>query len=201
MALADSTIESATSDEALADGARRGARNAFVVLVARYRDRIYRLAFRMSRNASDAEEIAQDTFLHAHRAIASFHGESRFGTWLYRIAVNEALMRQRSARRRPLESIDVLMPRFADIGATGGDQPECADELVDAKRVVRRVREALDELDADHRAALVLRDLEELSAEDAAYILGISAEALRQRAHRARMKMRVMLADVLADRA
>jgi|CZKU01.1.fsa_nt_gi RNA polymerase sigma-70 factor (ECF subfamily) len=201
MTLAGPTTESATSDEALADDARRGARNAFVVLVARYRDRIYRLAFRMSRNASDAEEIAQDTFLHAHRAIGSFHGESRFGTWLYRIAVNEALMRQRSARRRPLESIDVLMPRFADVGATGGDQAESADELVDAKRVIRRVREALDELDADHRAALVLRDLEELSAEDAADILGISAEALRQRAHRARMKMRVMLADILADRA
>jgi RNA polymerase sigma-70 factor (ECF subfamily) len=200
MTLAGATIESATSDEALADGARRGARNAFVVLVARYRDRIYRLAFRMSRNASDAEEIAQDTFLHAHRAIGSFHGESRFGTWLYRIAVNEALMRQRSARRRPLESIDVLMPRFADLGATDAAVSERADELVDAKMVRRRVREALDQLDADHRAALVLRDLEELSAEDAGEILGISPEAVRQRAHRARMKMRGMLGDILADR-
>ncbi|HEY5147101.1 MAG TPA: sigma-70 family RNA polymerase sigma factor [Polyangiaceae bacterium] len=200
MTLAGPTIESATSDEALADGARRGARNAFVVLVARYRDRIYRLAFRMSHNASDAEEIAQDTFLHAHRAIASFHGESRFGTWLYRIAVNEALMRQRSARRRPLESLDVLMPRFADLGATDGDASESVDELVDAKMVRRRVREALDQLDADHRAALVLRDLEELSAEEAGEILGISPEAVRQRAHRARLKMRGVLGDILADR-
>jgi RNA polymerase sigma-70 factor (ECF subfamily) len=200
MTLAGPTIESATSDEALVDGARRGARNAFVVLVARYRDRIYRLAFRMSHNASDAEEIAQDTFLHAHRAIASFHGESRFGTWLYRIAVNEALMRQRSARRRPLESLDVLMPRFADLGATDGDASESVDELVDAKMVRRRVREALDQLDADHRAALVLRDLEELSAEEAGEILGISPEAVRQRAHRARLKMRGVLGDILADR-
>jgi RNA polymerase sigma-70 factor, ECF subfamily len=189
-------IDVERSDEALAQSASRGARSAFVVLVARYSDRTYRLAVRLSRNASDAEEIVQETFLHAHRAIASFKGESRFSTWLYRIAVNEALMRRRSQKRRPLELVDPLTPdavRLENLHA----HTDGTDDLVDAKALARRVRDALEQLDEPQRAALVLRDLEELTAEEASEILGISPDAVRQRAHRARLRLRELLADVV----
>lgn len=187
------------SDETLAQRAARGSRNAFVVLVARYRDRIYRVALRMSRNASDAEEIAQETFLRAFRGIASFHGEARFGTWLYRIAVNEALMRKRAARRRPQESLEAAFPGLADVGVAPRAPEALADDRIDGMAAAARAHAALAQLDSDQRAALVLRDLEGLTAEEAAEILGVSPEAVRQRAHRARLKLRTMLADLLVE--
>jgi RNA polymerase sigma-70 factor, ECF subfamily len=190
--------DSAGSDEALAERARRGERAAFVILVARYADRVYGWALRMSRNPSEAEEIAQETFLHAHRAMGTLRGTSRFRSWLYRIAINEALMRKRDAMRRPIESLDVALPRFADSGIASVEQ-QSVDDLVQGKAVASRVRSALQALDDDQRAALVLRALEELSVDDAAEVLGVSPEAVRQRAHRARLKLRGMLADLFAD--
>jgi RNA polymerase sigma-70 factor (ECF subfamily) len=183
------------SDEILAARARDGARSAFMELVVRHQDRVYRLALRMCRNEADAEEIAQETMLLAHRGITSFHGESRFATWLYRIAVNQVLMRRRGARRRPLQSIETAIAegRSDPVVAAGGEPPEGADELLDRKMRARRVRAALASLDEPHRVALVLRDLEELSAEEAGEILGISPDAVRQRAHRARLRLRELL--------
>jgi RNA polymerase sigma-70 factor (ECF subfamily) len=193
-----STAQPLVSDEVLADRARRGDHEAFEILVSRFQGRVYRLAMRMSRNASDAEEITQEAFLHAHRAMASFHAESRFWTWLYRIAVNEALMSRRAASRRPTRSLDAIDPLVmqtsdADCDSQPGDSAPLADDLLERKRLAERVRHALNQLDEDYRAALVLRDLEELSAEQAAEILGISADAVRQRAHRARVRLRDML--------
>jgi RNA polymerase sigma-70 factor, ECF subfamily len=186
----------ASSDEALVQCARGGDTAALIELVARYECRIYRLAMRMSHNESDAQEITQETFLRAHRCMRFFKGESRFGTWLYRIAMNEALMRRRAAKRRPVDSLEDVLPRFGDVGTLA-----CAetgmDDLVDGKTLAKRVRQALDQLDEAHRATLVLRDLEELSAEQAAEILGVSPEAVRQRAHRARLKLREQLADLV----
>ncbi len=194
-----STTEALNTDEALAAQARRGIASAFVVLVTRYQKRIYRLAMRMSRNSSDAEEITQETFLRAHRGISTFHGASRFRTWLYRIAMNEALMRWRRAKRRPTESLDVALPGFADLSVAAWAPSERADDLVGSKALMQRVREALDRLDEEHRSALVLRDLEELTAEEAAEVLGVSPDVVRQRAHRTRLKLREMLAGFLTD--
>jgi RNA polymerase sigma-70 factor, ECF subfamily len=185
------------SDETLAAHARAGSRSAFATLMTRYQDRIYRLALRMSRNASDAEEATQETFLHAHRAIGSFQGAALFRTWLYRIAVNEVLMQRRSAMRRPTQSLDALTWAAAEPTArAGGEAAPAADDLAHEKGVAERVREALASLDEPHRAALVLRDLEELSSEEAAYLLGTSPDAVRQRAHRARLRLREALRDL-----
>jgi RNA polymerase sigma-70 factor (ECF subfamily) len=199
MVMLAGTTEQPGSDEALARRARNGEHAAFVVLVARWGDRIHRLAMRMTHNPSDAEEIVQETFLRAHRAIRWFQSESRFGTWLYRIAMNEALMRRRAAKRRPTESLEALLPRFGDVGLAGDGATEGPDDLADQHVRSLRVREALEQLDESQRAALVLRDLEELTAEEAAEILGVSPDAVRQRAHRARLKLRERLADLLAE--
>jgi RNA polymerase sigma-70 factor, ECF subfamily len=191
-----STREPTVSEEILVDHARRGAHWAFEILVVCYQDRLYRLAMRMSRNASDAEEIVQETFLRAHARIDSFRGRCRFGTWLYRIAVNEALMRRRAAGRRPTQPLHVVGSRSEEGGdalALDADGWASAEELLERKRRTRLVRDALNELDESSRAALVLRDLEELSAEEAAEILQTSPEVVRQRAHRARLKLRASL--------
>jgi RNA polymerase sigma-70 factor (ECF subfamily) len=193
------TPELTASDETLAARSRDGASSAFAVLVSRYQERIYRLVARMSGNASDAEEITQETFLRAHRGIGSFRGESLFRTWLYRIALNQALMHKRAARRRPQQSLEVVAPWGGDEdSAMAGTEPlEGADDLVDQKNLVERVRGALTQLDESHRAALVLRDLEGLSSEEAAEVLGISPNAVRQRAHRARLGLRELLREVV----
>jgi RNA polymerase sigma-70 factor, ECF subfamily len=193
-----SRAEDVETDEILAAQARGGSRAAFATIVGRYQDRLYRLALRMTRNRCDAEEIAQETFLRAHRSLGFFRGESRFGTWLYRIAVNEALMRRRAAARRPTQSIEELLPRSSDVGIEPADSgPESADALVERRQLIGRVHAALDSLDDAQRAALVLRDLEELSAEEAAEVLFVSTDVVRQRAHRARLKLKELLCDVV----
>jgi RNA polymerase sigma-70 factor (ECF subfamily) len=189
-------LELDTSDELLASRARDGARSAFAELMARHQDRVYRVAFRMARNASDAEEITQETFLHAYRGIASFEGGSRFRTWLYRIAVNQALMLMRSARRRPQQALDASPPMSVLATSALAEAPDGADDLSDRKALVERVRAAIAQLDDGQRAALVLRDLEQLSAEETAVILGTTPEVVRQRAHRARLKLRERLCDL-----
>jgi RNA polymerase sigma-70 factor (ECF subfamily) len=171
----------------------------------RHQERVYRLALRMSQNASDAEEVTQETFLRAYSAIEWLQGAALFRSWLCRIAVNQVRMLRRSARRRPTQSLDALSSGVSG-GATdpmvcaGGDAPLGADELADRKAVADRIHEALASLDEPYRAAIVLRDLEELSSEEAAQILGTSPEAVRQRAHRARVRLREALVD-LASRA
>jgi RNA polymerase sigma-70 factor (ECF subfamily) len=193
--------EPPASDEALAAWAREGARSPFVTLVERYQDRVYRLALRISHNASDAEEIAQETFLLAHRNIASFQGESRFWTWLYRITVNSALMQLRAAKRHPVQSLEILREAGEDVLGAASDPSEGADELVHRKWLVGRVQAALAQLDDSQRVALVLHDLEGLSSSEAADLLGVSPDVVRQRAHRARLRLREELGDLLRVRA
>jgi len=162
--------EPALSDEVLAARASEGSRSAFSSLVVRYQDRVYRLAVRMSQSECDAEEVAQETLFLAHRGIGSFQGESRFSTWLYRMGPRANDEESRLER--------------------DSEASESVDELIDRKTLTHRVREALGRLDESHRTALVLCDLEELSSEQAAEVLGITPDAVRQRAHRARLTLR-----------
>jgi RNA polymerase sigma-70 factor (ECF subfamily) len=203
-------LQQERTDADLVALARDGSRSAFAALVERHQAAIYRLAMRMSHNQGDAEEITQETFFLAHRGIGSFQGDARFRTWLYRIAMNQALMLRRATKRRPTQSLEVVMPASADLGiaacsgrgrSSGGDGDNASDELSHTKQLVERAYQALGQLDESLRAALVLRDLEELSAEEAAQVLGISPEAVRQRAHRGRLKLRHELRDLVAPAA
>lgn len=188
------------TDSELVDSAKRGSRDAFDEIVCRHRDRLYRLAFRLTSDASDAEEVVQETFLHAYRGIRGFEGAAGVGTWLYRIAVNEALMRKRAMRRRPLQLVaDLAAPPAPS--STDCEPATPADELLDQKNVATRVRSALAALEDDQRTALVLRDLEGLSAQEVSSLLGVTAEVVRQRAHRARRALREALRDLLGGTA
>lgn len=190
------------SDEALAARAAAGDESAFEALVRRYQARAYRLAFRLVGADGDPQDALQEAFLQVFRKLASFRGESRFATWLFRIVTNAALMQRRSRSRRPAESLEAFLPRFDANGLHAATPAELqvaarADELLDQRTLAARAREGLERLPEAYRAAFVLRDLEELPTAEVALVLGLEPAAVRQRVHRARLMLRGYLGEVV----
>ena len=163
-------------------------------IVEEYAGFVYNVAFRMMGNQQDAEDVAQEAFLSAYRAFARFRGESKVSTWLYRITVNAALMRLRKEKkareltRTGLEDVDI--PDWSDAPYRAATDSELGD----------RLREGIGMLPDDMKAAVVLRDIEELSNAEAADIIGISVPALKSRLHRGRVLLRKYLEEYLKTR-
>ena len=194
-----STVE--PSDETLAARAAAGDGHAFEQIVDRYQGRIFRLACRLTSD-TDAPDVLQDTFLQVHRNLSTFRCDSQFGTWLYRIATNAALMHRRARARRPAEPLEVFLPRFDARGGHAGTPAELqlashADELLDRKVLAQKARAAIDRLPDRYRDPFVLRDLEEMSTADVAHALGLEPGTVRQRVHRARLMLRGYLSDLV----
>ena len=190
-----------SSDETLAARAAAGDDRAFEEIVARYERRVFRVACRLT-SETDAPDVLQNTFLQVYRNLPSFRSESRFATWLYRIATNAALMVRRARTRKPAESLDAFMPRFDEHGMHA-DLPaqlqvaSRADELIDRQALVEKARAAIARLPDVYRDAFVLRDLEEMSTTDVAQVLGVEPATVRQRVHRARLLLRGYLSDLV----
>jgi len=189
------------NDEVLAARAAAGDDPAFETIVRRYQARVFRLACRLTGD-SDAPDVLQETFLQVYRHLSSFRGESQFGTWLYRIATNAALMHRRGAKRRAAESLEDYLPRFDADGVHAATPAELqvasrADEILDRETLAERARDVIGRLPDLYRDAFVLRDLEEMSTAHVAQVLGIEPAAVRQRVHRARLMMRGYLSDLL----
>ena len=177
----------------LVAAAQGGDITAFETLVGRYERKILRLAQNITQNREDAEDVMQEAFLKAYEHLSGFQGNSRFYTWLVRIAVNQALMKLR--KRRPnVVSIDEevntgedLIPReIEDWGPSPEDrykQTELSDIL----------SEVIGDLDPSFRIVFQLRDIEELSTEETAEALGLSIPAVKSRLLRARLKLRQKL--------
>ena len=192
------------ADELLAARAVGGDASAFEAIVRRYQHRVYRLACRLT-SETDAPDLLQDTFLQVHRHLASFRGDARFSTWLYRIATNACLMHRRSRARRPAESLDEFLPRFDASGRHDGTPEELrvasrAEELIDRSILAAKAREALARLPDLYRDAFVLRDLEEMSTNEVAEVLEIEPATVRQRVHRARLMLRGYLQHLVGGR-
>ena len=190
-----------STDETLAARAAAGDGQAFEQIVARYEARVFRLACRLT-SETDAPDVLQDTFLQVYRNLPSFRGESQFGTWLYRIATNAALMLRRVRARRPAESLDAFMPRFDDHGIHAELPAQLqvasrAEELVDRRVLAEKARSGIARLPDLYRDAFVLRDLEEMSTSDVAQVLGVQPSTVRQRVHRARLMLRGYLSDLV----
>ncbi len=174
--------------------AKAGDIQAFTDLVNRYERKIYRLAKHITQNDEDAEDVLQDAFLKAYEHLDSFQGNSKFYTWIVRIAVNEALMRlrkRRSDRTVPLdEPVDTGEEMVAREIAVWEDNPEqrySREEMHDI------LEQAVESLKPDFRTVFVLRDIEELSTEETAETLGISVPAVKSRLLRARLALREKL--------
>jgi RNA polymerase sigma-70 factor (ECF subfamily) len=189
-------------DEALVDGLRREAREAPETLVNRYGDRVWRLAYRITGNREDAEEVAQDALWTAARKIGTFKGESAFGSWLYRIAANAAYQKLRSRRGQDREvSWEGSLPNFDETGRLADwmdDWSDRVDEPVLQEELRTVLGSAVDALPPDYRTAFILHDVEGLSNPEIARMLGISLPAVKSRVHRSRLFLRQRLGKYLA---
>jgi RNA polymerase sigma-70 factor, ECF subfamily len=174
----------------LVTAAKGGDMAAFEELVNRYESKILRLTRNITSNREDAEDAMQDAFLKAYTHLDSFHQDSRFYTWLVRIAANEALMRLRKRRPgqvsldEPVEGDTDLMPRELEDWRPNPEREYAQAELQ------ALMAEVLEKLEPEFRIVLVLRDIEELSTQETADALGMSVPNVKSRLLRARLKLR-----------
>jgi RNA polymerase sigma-70 factor (ECF subfamily) len=188
------------NDTALIDNLRQRDTAAIEALMERYGAVVYRLAYGITRNASDAEEVVQDVFLTVFRRIESFEARSTLGTWIYRVTTNAALNRRRGRRAAVETSLEDLLPTYKADGHREGDRSyvladwsALPDEELLSAEGRREIARALDALPAAYRAVLVLRDVDGLSNEETAAALGDSVSSVKSRLHRARMALRELL--------
>lgn len=180
-------------DEELVARARAGDAPAAAALIERYQDRVYNICYRMCGHDADAADLTQATFLKALESLPSFELRSSFYTWLFRIAVNAALSHRRSARRRPMHSLDGM------VGADRPPEPPAAPagasplRRLELGELHERVSAALARLAEEFRAPVVLRDMEELDYHEISEILGVPVGTVKSRIHRGRMMLRELL--------
>jgi RNA polymerase sigma-70 factor (ECF subfamily) len=166
----------------------------FEQLVLDHSSFVYNVAYRMMGNRDDAEEVVQDAFLSAYRARERFRGASQVTTWLYRITVNAALMRLRKKSRKVEVSKD---PAELVRSHDSADTRETPDQAALGHELASVIQASITKLPPDLRAAVVLRDVQGLSNEEAAGALDISVSAFKTRLHRGRVALRGMLAPYL----
>ncbi|MGH9787479.1 MAG: sigma-70 family RNA polymerase sigma factor [Candidatus Acidiferrales bacterium] len=180
-------------EAALVAAAKDGDREAFSELVRRYEQRIFRLAQNITRNPEDAEDVMQDAFLKAYEHLDSFNGDSRFYTWLVRITVNQALMKLRKRRPnhfsldQPVAGDGELIPREIE---DWGPSPERRYAQSELRGILGA---AINQLEPAYRIVFWLRDVEELSTEETARLLGLSIPGVKARLSRARFRLRNIL--------
>lgn len=180
------------TDEELLQAVRRGDRQAIDELLARHERQIYRFGLRMCGNEEDAREVLQETLLAAFRNLPGFRGDAALSTWLYQIARSFCIKERR--RERPEVPLDEDA-RAIEAPAAGPESRAHAREIGAA------LATAIRALPSEQREALVLRDVEGLSADDAAKVVGIEVGALKSRLHRARIELRTHLAALLDEQS
>ena len=203
--MTEPTIPPATRDPDLdlIEAFRRGQGGAFDLLVHRHEGRVFRLACRLLGDSDAALDAAQEAFVKAWKALPRFKGDSRFSTWLTRIAINQCrneLRRRRTVKHTQPLSLDAQAPEgdrtTGDSVAAPGAEPW---EEARGREVGRALQAVLAELDGESREVLCLRDVEDLSYEEIAEILDVPLGTVRSRLHRARAEVRRRLSSVLED--
>ncbi|MGH9632956.1 MAG: RNA polymerase sigma factor [Bryobacteraceae bacterium] len=183
-----------TDESALVERARNGEAAAFTELVNRYERKIYRIARQITQNDEDAEDVLQETFLKGYSHLDSFQGQSKFYTWIVRIAVNEALMKLRKRKTdrtvsldEPVDTGEETVVREVAVWEDDPEQRYSREELRDI------LDKAVESLKPAFRTVFILRDIEQLSTEETAEALDISVPAVKSRLLRARLQLREKL--------
>jgi len=184
------------SDEPLVIRAQDGDRAAFDELVRRHADRLYGLVAGMIGPGHEAEEVVQETFLRAWKSIDRFRGKSQFYTWLYRIGANEANRRGAQLTRHRSRIAFSVDEETGHEMAVGGADPARSAQLSELRRELSC---AVADLPADQRQAVVLRDMNGLSTAESAEMMGVGEAALKSKLHRARLRVRSAVADLVDE--
>jgi RNA polymerase sigma-70 factor (ECF subfamily) len=200
-------VDEAT-DASLVTRLQQGDTTALELLMERHSSRAYRVAYGITGNSADAEEAVQDAFLALYQNADTFEGRAALSTWLYRVVTNAALMKRRGRRHEVEVPLEIRLPDFHKNGHRSGDlrllmgdwsqDPESALLSQETRTLIQRAIEALPDL---YRTVVVLRDMEGLSNEEVADIIGESVAAVKSRLHRARMALRENLTTHLGPRA
>lgn len=177
--------------------AKRGDTSAFEQLIRAYEKKVYAIAFRMLGNPQDAEDLAQEAFVRLYSSLKGFHGECALSTWIYRIITNLCIDELRRSRKEPaLYSVD------APVQGTGGemerqvpDRSPGPEEVVERAELQEAVREGILSLSPEHRAMIVLRDVNGLSYEEIGETLGLNVGTVKSRLWRARQELTRRLAS------
>ncbi len=183
--------------EELVERTLQGELGAFDELVGMYEKRVYNLALRLTRTSADAEDAAQEAFLRAFRGLKSFRRGASFFTWLYRIAANCAITGVRSRARRAKVETALVSPQEGANPDPPDREAETPPEAAAREERVNLVREAVASLSPEHRTVVVLRDMEGLSYEEIAGVLGDTLSAVKSRLHRAREALAGRLGRIL----
>lgn len=183
-------------EEALVAGLRAGNDHAYETMVRAFGGRMLAVALRIVRNEEDARDVVQTAYLSAFKSLGQFEGNCLLSTWLHRIVVNAALMKLRSRRRQPEESIEPLLPTYLEDGHhterfSRHDLP--ADELIDKAETRATVRACIDQLPDRYRSILIMRDIDDVSTVEVAAMLGVTPNAVKIRLHRARQALATLL--------
>jgi RNA polymerase sigma-70 factor (ECF subfamily) len=188
-------------DVTLVRRAKEGDEAAFNELIERHQARVFHHAQRLMGNPQDAEEVLQDTFLQVFRNLDRFEERSRFSTWVYRIATNEALMRLRKARRKREVFLEDALGRDGEWrGDEIRDFARSALEEVQGRQLLQILDALLEEMPEEYRVVFVLRDIDGLSNAEVAEVLGISVPAVKSRLHRSRLYLRDRLSRLYGER-
>lgn len=183
-------------DEAiLIERVKNGDQQAFEDLVSRYENKVYRLAIKLTRNETLAEEVMQEVFLKIYEKIGTFRGESALSSWIYRIAANACFAKLNLEKRHQHADLDETMPQ-AEIALQERQDstPESPDRPLLTNEALSVISRAIERLPEDFRVVLTLRDVEGMSNEEVARILELSVPAVKSRLHRARLSLRKKLA-------
>lgn len=195
-------MSEAIAEQELLQRLRAGDKSACALCIDLYGTQVYRLALRLMKNEADAEDVVQETFLNAFKAIDKFEGRSGLNTWLYRIAYNAAMMRLRRPLPYTLSIEETLQPETpAPIPSQLFDWcclPESEFETAETREFLEK---SITELPEKLRTVFVLRELEELSTQETADVLDISTDAVKKRLHRSRLWLRERLSDYFTTQA
>jgi RNA polymerase sigma-70 factor (ECF subfamily) len=192
-------IDSA-SDDRLVEWAQDGAYGAYEEIVRRYQDKAFRLAFSLMKNESDAQDVVQEAFLNMYRKLDTFEGKSAFGSWMYRVVVNAALMRLRKKKRRSEVQVDDEEGDFPEDEYYVTSAPEWrlrADEAAENSELREKIIDAVGELAPKYQTVFLLKEVEGLSLKEIAGVLDLSVGGIKSRLHRARLHLRATLESYL----
>lgn len=181
---------------------KAGKPEAFEEMVRRHQKKIYGLAYGLTHNQSDAEDITQEVFLKVCNKINTFLGKSAFSSWIYRIALNVSFMKLKSRKKNQQIPLDDILPKYQEDGFHVGsinDWSKKADDIllsIESKKIIQM---AINKLPEKEKVVFVLRDIEGLPTEKVCSILDISAPAVKSRLHRSRLFLRKRLANYYED--